>query len=949
MRTSLILGLALLALASPASRAADAAIYEHVLANGLRVVTLEDHSCPIIAVQVWYHVGSKDENAERTGFAHMFEHMMFRGTDRLGPEAHFEYIRASGGECNAHTAFDQTVYENEAPKEQLPMVLWLEAERMASLKVDRAGFETERAVVEEERRLGLNQPYGSVPEKLLAQVFKVHPYRWSPIGNIEHLRRATAEELLRFWETFYVPNNATLVVVGDVTHDQVEKEADKAFGWIPKCADPPRITAKEPLFDKPKTITIEETRGPVPIVAIGYRTVGQGDKDALPLELLMSIVGGGETSRLYRALVDDAEIAVLAMGAAMSLEQEGFAGAGAVLMPLSNMDKPLAMIDVELDKVKKDGVTDAELKKAKTNYLRKLVESSQTVAKKCDQLGNAALFEGGVSKLNDRPKEIEAITLDDLKRVANEYFVPERKVIVKIEPTVGGMLRTLLGGKGEAEGEEAAPKKEIAANDPGPQRMGPKASAKRPAGYPESAPVAPLEKTHVDFASQSKTLENGLRVVVVENHELPKVSVTLGFKDGEFSEPKGKPGTASMAMEMLMKGTATKSAQQIAEVLESNAIQLGANASLDSCTVSGSALKAQTTLLFKTLADVVKDPIFPEKEFGKLKRQGITGKKIGEKQPAAIADREFAKALFGTHPYGRPSGGLSGDLENLKVKDAIAWWKQYGRPDLAVLYVAGDISAQNAFDLAEALFSDWTSDGKSPGEKLDAFPPQEKTHILLVDVPGAIQSQIRVGHRGIERDDSRWFTGKVLTQIFGGAFNSRLNETIRVKKGLTYGASGGLSAQRFAGRFTVSTFSKTKTTVEAVAAILEEVKRMQNEPPSEKELSQAKSYLVGSFAGDHETPESIVSQLFGLELDGMTLDYIDRYLDGIVKTTADDVQKLAREVIDPDHLTIVVVGDASKIEEGLKAIAPVTTVDENGKPKANAETQKPKESTDDGG
>ncbi len=438
-----------------------------------------------------------------------------------------------------------------------------------------------------------------------------------------------------------------------------------------------------------------------------------------------------------------------------------------------------------------------------------------------------------------------------------------------------------------------------------------------------------------------------MKVVVVENHELPRVSVVLGLKNGAFSENAKTPGAASFAMSMLLKGTASKSAQQIADTLESNAIEITAGSGVDSCSIRGSALAPQKTLLFKMLADVVKNPTFPKKEFEKLKRQALTGKKIGEKQPASIADREFAELLYGSHPYGREEGGTSKEMEDRELADVVAWWKTFALPDLAVLYVAGDVKTDDAFDLAEALFSDWTSDGKPPGEDLPAIPEPQATHILLVDVPGAIQSQIRVGQLGMEREDPGAFTGRVLTQIFGGAFNSRLNETIRVKKGLTYGARGGFSSQRFAGQFYVSTFSKTKTTVEAVQAILDEVNRLRDEAPTEKEISQAKSYLVGSFAGDHETPESIVSELWTLELEGLGTDYIDRYLAAVVKATSADVQKLARERVDASKLAIVVVGDASQVEAGLAKIAPLTVVGEDGKPRAKPE--KKVETDDDDG
>ncbi|MHC4846702.1 MAG: M16 family metallopeptidase, partial [Planctomycetota bacterium] len=301
------------------------AFEETVLENGLRVVSLEDHSAPIVAVQLWYHVGSKDEDPERQGFAHMFEHMMFRGTDRLGPKDHFDYIRRTGGNANAYTSFDQTVYVQELPSNQLEMVLWLEAERMSALKIDEGGFATERKVVEEERRLGLNQPFGDVLEKLLTALFTEHPYRWSPIGQIEHLRASTADDIQKFWDTYYVPNNATLVVVGDVTHDEVRRLAHRSFGWIPRCDDPPRVTVVEPEQTELRKVTIKPENGPVPIAGVSFQAVPDGHPDAVALNLLMSIIGGGESSRLYIDMVRRKEVAVMGMGLYAGLEQAGFA------------------------------------------------------------------------------------------------------------------------------------------------------------------------------------------------------------------------------------------------------------------------------------------------------------------------------------------------------------------------------------------------------------------------------------------------------------------------------------------------------------------------------------------------------------------------------------------------------------------------------------------------
>ncbi|MFG0316099.1 MAG: M16 family metallopeptidase, partial [Planctomycetota bacterium JB042] len=427
--TSLFLAplLSILSLLAP-----ELEFHERSLDNGLRVVVHEDASCPIVAVQVWYHVGSKDEDPARQGFAHMFEHMMFRGTDRLGPEDHFEFVRGVGGDCNAYTSFDQTVYVQTVPKNQLPMVLWLEAERMAALKVDEEGFATERAVVEEEARMGMNRPYGTVMEKVLERIFTVHPYRWSPIGKIDHLREATSEELLRFWETYYVPNNATLVVVGDVDHEDVFAQAEEAFGWIPRCADPPRVEVEEPLRDEPLVIEIEERSGPVPIIAAAYRTVPQDHDDAMALEMVMEVLGGGESSRLYRRIVDEEEKAPMAMAGAFALEQTGVAAAGAMTMPFGDVDGVLGLIDEELETLKGEGVTEAELSKVKASFRRSLVDATTTVESKAQQIGTAAVFHGSPGWLNRRAERIEEVTVDDLNRVARTYLVPERRITVEV-------------------------------------------------------------------------------------------------------------------------------------------------------------------------------------------------------------------------------------------------------------------------------------------------------------------------------------------------------------------------------------------------------------------------------------------------------------------------------------------------------------------------------------
>ena len=896
------------------------------LENGLTIISLEDHSCPIVAVQVWYHVGSKDENAERQGFAHMFEHMMFRGTDRLGPEDHFEFIRRTGGYTNAYTSFDNTTYVNRVPSNQLELAFWLEAERMAFLKVDEEGFHKERKVVEEERRLrSLNTPYGTVPEKVLPIIFAKHPYRWTPIGMIPHLRAATIDELQAFWDKHYVPSNATLVVVGDVTHDQVRRLAKKCFGWIPKMPAPPRVSIKEPSQAASRKLTIREKKGPVPVVGVAYRGVPRGHPDALAFEMLMSILGGGESSRIYRDLVKEKKIAQGAMAMTYLLEDDGLAGAGAALMPWGDKKKVLGGIVGHLRRAADEGVTERELTKAKNQFMRRVVTQSLRVENKARLLGSKQVIEGDADKANGQLDRIRAITAADLQRVARTYLTEARQTTVIVQPEIGAALGALFGrGKKGADADEGAAPTTKPVTNRVAKRGGPRGDLKRPAAFPDKPPVAKLLEAIPEARHHDKVLANGLKVVVIPNHEVPFVTLTLGALHGAWSE--AKPGTASMAAQMITQGTKTHTAAELAEELEFNAISLSGSASMHTATVNASCVADKFELAARLLAEVVRTPTFPAGEFKVLRKQTVMGLMIKAKTPEYLADRELRRRLFGDHPYARTVSGELDDVKRLKTDDLKAWWRKFIRPDSAVLYVAGDVEPAAAMAVAKSCLGDWKVAGPKPEAKKVDIPKPAPTHIWLVDRPGSVQSQIRMGHLGITRQHKRYFVSRVLSLIFGGGFNSRLNKAIRVEKGLTYGARGGFSPGRLVGTFRASTFTKMPTTAEAIRVILHEIDRIRSTPPDLEELKTAQSYIVGGFAGQRETPQAIVGDLWLIEHDELPADYLSRLLEGVKKTSAQDVTETARELMKQDQLVIVVVGEADKLKTDLAKIAPVTVV-----------------------
>lgn len=891
------------------------------LDNGLQVITLEDHSTPIAAVQLWYHVGSKDEKPDRRGFAHMFEHMMFRGTQNIGPKAHFEYIRKVGGDANAYTSFDNTTYIQVVPKNQVEMVLWLEAERMGFLKINDDYYDTERKVVAEEYRMGREQPYGTVFDKILPQVFTKHPYAWTPIGNMDELAAAKADELHTFWNTYYVPNNAALVVVGDVDHKEVLAMAERYFGWIPRYPDPPRVTTTEPAQTAAKKILVEEKNGPVPIVGIGYRTVPMGHADELALDALSQILGGGESSRLYRKLVTDKRLAMFALASGFALEDDGLFVAGAVLKPLGGKpDAALAAIRDEIARLRKDGPTDAEVAKARNGMLRNATVSQLSIESKAQRLGEAAVLEGDVENVNRELDEIRALDRKALQRAAERYLVAEHEIEIRIEPSLLGFLAKQIGGdKAKPAEDTARGKEEIHGAGSG------KPGLVRPTTLGNAPVVAPPLDANVAIVAAERTLKNGLKVVVLENHEVPFVQFTLGLRYGAFADPEGHPGTAYMALPMLTRGTKSHDYAKLTDALDQRAITLGGSADMDGASVAATAVTDEAAAAIAMLAEVVTTPTFPTDELDRLVEQTTTGLMVTERSPDYLADRELRRRLFGKHPYARLPESQAADLHKLDRDVLATWWARHARPDSAVLYMAGDVKPDVAFAWAEKHFASWKATGEAPKFELAAPTPPKGRTIVIVD-RAAEQSQIRVAHLGITRDDPRWADARVISEIFGGGFNSRLNDTIRVKKGLTYGAGGGFSSGRFAGRFVIRTFSKNATVPQTVAAILDEIERLQKQPPTAAERDEAVSFISGSFPRERETVGDALGELWSLDLSGLPRDWFDGYLQRVRGTDTGSLDATADALVDEKNLVIVVVGPAKLLEPKLRQFGKVEVV-----------------------
>ncbi|HJU41570.1 MAG TPA: pitrilysin family protein [Vicinamibacterales bacterium] len=410
-----------------------------VLANGMKVILHQDKSTPIVHVELWYHVGSKNEKPGRTGFAHFFEHLMFKGSRNVEPEQHTSIVASVGGQANAYTNEDTTVFWQTIPAQYLPLVLWMEADRMGSLRIDEKTFLNEREVVKEERRMRIeNPPYGLLNELITFHAFDVHPYKHPVIGSMNDLNAATIDDVRDFYKTYYVPENATLMIVGDFERETAVNLVNQYFARVPKAANPvPRDIPQEPQHTKEKRVNLEMP-WPLPAVIVTYHVPYNGHPDSYPMFIMSKTLSDGQTSRIYRKLVYETGMALTAFGSSSFLEQPGIFSAVALVNPGKSPEQVEQALIAEFDKLKTDGITERELQRAKNQFGRDYIVSRLTIKEKASQLGHAEVIQKDMASADGEYDTFQKTTLDDVKRVARKYFVPEGRMVMRIMPR-GGM------------------------------------------------------------------------------------------------------------------------------------------------------------------------------------------------------------------------------------------------------------------------------------------------------------------------------------------------------------------------------------------------------------------------------------------------------------------------------------------------------------------------------
>lgn len=888
---------------------------ERTLANGLRVYSMPDANTGNVSVQVWYDVGSKDDPVGRSGFAHLFEHIMFKATRNMEAETLDRLTEDVGGFNSASTWDDFTNYYEVVPANHLERILWAEADRMGTLVVDKKIFASERDVVKEEfRQRILASPYGKLFGLYIAQAnFTVHPYGRPGIGSIADLDAATVEDVRAFHAAYYRPDNAILVVSGNFDQAALDKWVDQYFGPIPTPKRPiPRVTAKEPERTAPRDHTVYEPNTPLPAIAISYPTPEARSPDIAAFTVLDAIMSKGESSRLYQSLVYAQQIAAEAFTSVETTRDAGVYTIGAVLSEGKSVDDGVKSLLAEIARMRDTAVTAAELDEAKNELVSETLRQRETAFGRATELANALTRFRDPTYADKLLTAIQAVTAADIQRVAKSVLNDQRRITIRYlseeKKPKDAKADTIATSSTVLAQKLEVPQSEIPTHTLAPEASRTKAPAPGPA---VSAKLpTPAERT----------LANGLRVIVASKREVPLISAELRVLSGSSSDPAGRGGIASLAADVVTKGTKTRSATDIARQIESLGASLSASAGSDSSTVQIETRADRAADAFAIAADVVRNPVYAAQEVERQRQQTLDGLSVNLRQPGTVARTALARVLFGTAPYGSVSSPTS--VAAIRREDIAAYHTAHWRPDNAVLVISGDVSPDDGFKLAERFFGDWAKPTTPLAAEPNADEFAQTRRDVFIDLPKSGQAAVTYGLRGLARTDAEFFPALVANSILGGGYSARLNQEIRIKRGLSYGASSSLPERLAPAPIVAAAQTRNNAAVQVVDLMDAELARLGQAPIAANEIAARQANLIGSFGREVETTSGLADELTQLASFDIPLARLQSYVADVSAVTADQVQALAARVYDPKGASLVVVGDGAIVYNALKKKRP---------------------------
>jgi zinc protease len=874
------------------------------LDNGLRVIIVPEHTAPILALSLTYNTGSRNEKPGHTGLAHLFEHMMFQGSANVGKGEHKLVVHNYGGTLNASTSYDQTNYYEELPKNQLDMALFLESDRMRALNITQANLDNQRNVVQEERRLTIDdQPYGKSDEELSSMAYDSFPYHHLVAGSMEDLNRATLDDVRNFFRIYYAPNNVVMVMAGDLDPKETLAKVKKYFDDIPRQPAPPLVDASEPEHDKERRKTLSDPLARQPQYNAAYLVPRGNTPDFYSLRVLAAILSAGRSSRLHQHLVVDNQLALSVGAFFQSLRGPSLFSVDGLSRPGVKVEGLEKAIDDEIEAIKKNGPSPQEMQKVRTILLQQAIQTRASVLEMANLIGKQTVWYNDPNLINTDYEKLAAVTAEQVKQAAQKYLVSAHRTVVITLPAAGEAVS----------GAVAADAKQLSSKA---QRLN-----KVPINHDILKSVLPHPV--------EVTLPNGLTVLILEQHRLPTVYYSLWIKSGALSDPKNIPGLAVFTADVLRDGTAKRNNGQIAFELDQMGAECTVNAEFGSnlTTITSSGLTEFADKVMEIMSDVVQNANFSAwKSYQQYERAQLIRMRSN---PAFLAHERFIGAVYGDFAASIQSPPLE-SLNKAAPGALKAFHDLYYVPNNAILAISGDLTVANATELAKKYFGDWKSHPvDAPVFSSVTGPVAAKTY--LVDRPGSVQSTILAGGLSLRRSDPDFKPLWVANRILGGSASARLNSNLREEKGYTYGASSHVSGGLFPGLFVADTEVRNNVVEPTLRELMYEFKRLREEKVSQAELEEAKGSIISSFALSLETPSRIAESWMAVKYYGLPSDYYDKYSDEIAKVDADTLQRVARKYIDLDHLQIVVVGDAKQVRGGLAKYGTVEVYDAEGK------------------
>ena len=891
--TVLVPGLLAAALPAAAQEPVDIPYTRYVLDNGLRLIVHEDHKAPIVAVNVWYDVGAADEAPGRTGFAHLFEHLMFNGSEHFNDDYFKPFDRVGATGMNGTTNQDRTNYFQVVPTTALDVALWMESDRMGHMlgAIDQARLDEQRGVVQNEKRQGENQPYGKVFLTIFENTYpEGHPYGHSTIGSMDDLNAASLDDVRAWFETWYGAANAVLVVAGDVDPEDVRARVERHFGHVPP--GPPLVKPDVNVARRTEeTRIVLQDRVPQARVYKAWNVAAVGNPALDHLSLASDVLTGGRSSRLYRRLVYEDQVATDASSFVLERQFGSLFILQATAQPGQDLAAVEAALDEELRAFLESGPTEAELARAQAGRRASFVRGVERIGGfggKSDVLASSEVYLGSPDGHKRTQETILGAAPADVHAAAAEWL-SRGALTVEVRPFPAWAA---AGG-----------------------------GVDRSAGPPEVR-----EFPAASFPAREKTrLSNGLEVILARRTAVPVVDFNLLLDAGYAADQFALPGTARMTLDMLDEGTTSRTALEIAETLEGLGTTLSAGSTLDTSSVTTSTLKENLAASLDLFADVVLNPSFPEAEFDRRRRQQLAAVAREKVQPMGMAMRVFPRLLYGEgHAYSQPLTGSGSEaaLNALGLDRLRAFHDTWFRPGNATLIVVGDVTMAELEPALEARFGDWEPGGV-PRKNLGAVDQRAETVVHLVDRPDSEQSIIFAGHVAPPKNDPRDLRIETLNDVLGGGFTARINMNLREDKGWSYGARGLLIDAAGQRPFFVFAPVQTDRTADSMAEIDKEIRGIRaggGRPPTAEELARVKDQRTLTLPGRWETNRAVMADLVEMVRFGLPDDHWETWADAVRALDLDDVAAEGDLFLQPDRLIWVVVGDRARIEESVRAL-----------------------------